>query len=101
MKKKKIWFWLIILLAIIIIIIGFFRANFGKNKKITYGLTFSQLFAEELGLDWQKTFLAMLDELPVKNFRLIAYWNKIEATKGEINFSDLDWQITEASNVGL
>lgn len=67
-----------------------------QNKSITYGVTFSKPFAEQLGLDWRATYLAVLDELKVKKLRLPAYWNEIEKTEEEFSFEDLDWQIAQA-----
>lgn len=61
-----------------------------------FGVTFSKPWAEELGLDWQKTFLAVLDDLGVKKIRLPAYWTEIEKVSGEYDWFNLDWQIAEA-----
>lgn len=70
-------------------------------KQITFGVTFSQMFAQQMGLDWQKAYLAVLDDLEVKKIRLIAYWPKIEPKQGEYFFDDLDWQIKEAEKRGV
>jgi len=87
---------LIIFFIVIIFLLWFFQASF-KTKNPIYGVTFSQKFTEELGLDWQKVFIASLDELKVRNFRLPAYWNRIEPEDGDYNFTDLDWQINQAA----
>ncbi len=63
---------------------------------IALGITFSQIFAEKMGLDWPEAYLNILDDLKVKKLRLIAYWPKIEPNQGEYSFTDLDWQISEA-----
>ena len=63
---------------------------------IAFGITFSQIFAEKMGLDWPEAYLNILDDLKVKKLRLIAYWPKIEPNQGEYSFTDLDWQISEA-----
>ena len=71
----------------------------GKPKQvenITWGVSFSQKYSEELGLDWKENFLAILDDLEVKNMRLIAYWDLIEKEQDNYNFQDLDWQIEQA-----
>jgi hypothetical protein len=72
--------------------------NETKNgeKPIAYGVTFSRIYAEELGLDWKKAYLAILDGLGVKEVRVPAYWNLIEKKDGDYSFTDLDWQISEA-----
>lgn len=53
-----------------------------------------------MGSDWRKNYSAILDDLKVKNLRLIAYWDKLEPKEGEFNFEDLDWQIAEAERRG-
>jgi len=45
-----------------------------------------QKHSEELGLDWKKTYLAILDDLKVKNLKLVAYWDLIEEEPGVYNF---------------
>lgn len=72
-------------------------------KEFEYGITFSNRQSIDLGLDWKQVYLAMLDELQVKNLRLPAYWDELEQTRGQYDWSDLDWQIDEAEkrNVSL
>ena len=88
---------MIIILLIIILTAVLFIADFSQ-KKISWGVTFSQQYAkDELGLDWKKTYLAILDDLKIDHIRLSAYWNYNEPLPKEYNFADLDWQINEAS----
>lgn len=68
-----------------------------KNTKVTYGVTFSKQFAEYMGLDWQETYLALLDDLKVRHLRLPVYWTEIEGTKDRYYFDNVDWQIEEAA----
>src|SRR3989344_2063058 len=65
--------------------------------KINYGVTFSPKFAEYLALDWKKIYIQILDELGVKNLRLPAYWDELEAKENAFNFDDVDFMIKEAS----
>lgn len=68
-----------------------------KNQKLSYGITFSQKFSEELvGADWKQNYLAILDDLKIKDLRLVAYWDLVEPEKEKFNFNDLNWQIAEA-----
>jgi len=67
-----------------------------QNSEINFGVTFSQVSAEEMDIDWQEAYISILDDLGVKKLRLIAYWQKIEPNEGEYSFDDLDWQINEA-----
>lgn len=64
------------------------------------GVTFSQKQAEDLGLDWRQTYSAILDELQVKNLRLVAYWDLVEPQKNIFDFNSLDWQMDEAEERG-
>jgi hypothetical protein len=83
-------------LSIAIIIAIFFSFPGQSPQETTFGVTFAKEQAERLGLDWQKTYQDILDELSVKNIRLSAYWTDIESTHGTYNFEVLDWQINEA-----
>lgn len=91
-----------ILLGILLLILFFIGYLFiGKTepaKKITWGVNFSQKHAELLGLNWKETYLALFDDLKVKNLKLITQWDLIEPKEGDYNFEDLDWQIKEAED---
>ncbi len=89
---------LILLLVIFLAIL--FLPSLNRSEPITFGVTFSETYAESLGLDWRQTYLAILDDLKVRNLRLIAYWNKIEPTENYYDFADLDWQINQAEQRG-
>lgn len=54
------------------------------------------MHAQNLGLDWKETYVALLDDLKVKNIKLISHWNLIEEADDEYNFEDLNWQIKTA-----
>jgi len=66
------------------------------REKMSFGVTFSQPFAEFLGLDWRETYLAAFKDLRIKKIRLASYWDQIEPSKNVFKFDDLDWQINEA-----
>jgi len=93
------------ILTIIIILLAVFAGYFligqaPKAAKIIWGVNFSQKHATDLGLDWQKTYLALLDDLKVKNIKLLTHWDLIEPQAGQYNFDDLDWQIRMAKERG-
>ena len=48
------------------------------------------------GLDWKETYLALLDDLKVKNLKIAAHWDLIEPQDGVYDFADLDWQLEQA-----
>lgn len=66
------------------------------NRQIGWGVTFSDKFSRNLGIDPKKSFIAILDGLKIDRVRLIAYWDEIEKEKSHFDFSGLDWQINEA-----
>ena len=101
MKKilKKVL--LIFLILILLFVVYFFIGKTKPAKEITWGVNFSQKHTELLGLDWQETYLALLDDLKVKNIKLITYWDEIESEENKYNFEDLDWQIQKADQIGV
>lgn len=69
-------------------------------ERITYGMSFSVPYARELGLDWEKTYRAILDDLGVRHLRLAAYWPMIEPEEGVWRFTELDTQMRLAEERG-
>ncbi len=96
MRKLKKIFTAIILVLVFFILILAFKTPKGFTENIKWGTIFSKKFSVDMGLDWQKNYLAILDELKPKNLRLAFYWNEIEPQKGIYNFTDYDWMIKEA-----
>lgn len=114
MAKKKIkkqarhplrwWHWLLIALGAIMVI--FLTAKwwnpvvFPPVEKPLIGVSFSEKRAKEMGLDWQANFTALLDDMEVRHYRLMSYWDLHEPIRGQYDFSSLDWQIAEAGKRG-
>lgn len=84
----------------ILIIFSYVR-DYGKNIKPIYGVTFSQVAAQEFKLEGRQALSAILDDLKPAKLRLAAYWNQIEGQKGKLDWSYLDWQINEAKKRGV
>ena len=94
---KKIKF--LILILILVFVAGIFlmyHKPSNYTEDIKWGVTYSKFFAEKAGLDWEKTYLAILDDLGSKRIRIPVYWQFIEAKEGEYSFEDLDWMMEEA-----
>ncbi len=68
------------------------------GQEVKFGVTFSKDYAEhELGLDWTRLYLAMLDDLKVSDIRLAVGWDEIEEIDGFYNFADYDWMVEQAA----
>ncbi len=97
-KTKVIIFMLIFIIVLICVGIAYWaHVTYQPNRQTAYGVTFSKEFAQYLGLDWQQTYTAILDDLKVKYIRIPTYWNQLEPEINIYNFKDFDWQISEAA----
>ena len=92
---------LFLLALLIIFLYYFFIGKAPKQKNIVWGVNFSQMQAENLEIDWKETYLAFLDDLNVKNIKLVTNWDFIENVKDSYYFDDIDWQIKEAESRGV
>lgn len=97
---------LIILAGIVFLFVGtnyavarYYIAKHSEEPFI-FGATFIPNYATYLGADPKETMDAMIDELGIRNFRLVSYWKEIESQKGTYDFSDLDWQFQKAEASG-
>ncbi len=95
---RKLYKFLIIVGIIVLIL---FLLSLRKMPiQLTYGVSFSKFHSDELQLNWKKVYLALLDDLKVRDFRLSAHWPMVEPADGKFNFSELDFQIREAQKRG-
>lgn len=90
----------IFILSIFIVILSpviiFYILRPIPKTNLNYGVTFSNKYAGEIGLNWRDAYIKVLDDLRVKNIRLVAYWDEIEPEKGNYNFENIKWQVEEA-----
>ncbi len=92
---------LLVFLIVFLLLLGYFFVGVTKPaKNITWGVNFSQMHTQNLGLNWKETYLALLDDLKVKNIKLISQWDLIEPEEDKYDFSDLDWQVQQAGEKG-
>ena len=96
--REALFILLITLFVFISIGAGYQGKYDGRTMKL--GVSFSIKYAEELGIDWQKAYLAALDELEIKHFRLMSYWDQLELEDDEFYWDDLDWQLDQAQRHG-
>jgi len=97
MIKKILLFIFVILLVLVVF---FFIGQPKEAENIVWGVNFSQKQSRDLGLDWQENYLALLDDLGVRQVKLAAHWDLLEPKEGQYNFADLDWQIEKATERG-
>jgi len=71
-----------------------------RNKPLILGASFIPAYAQSLGVDPQQTMDALINDVGVRNFRLVSYWDQMEPSEGQYDFSQLDWQFqkVEASH---
>lgn len=73
-----------------------FEKYYSYYSTIKFGVTFSPQYAGYLGLDWQKTYIQMLDELKVNNLRIPTYWDVLQPDSGGFDFHETDFMLYEA-----
>ncbi|PIR94497.1 hypothetical protein COT97_00940 [Candidatus Falkowbacteria bacterium CG10_big_fil_rev_8_21_14_0_10_39_11] len=91
---------LVLLIIFVILFASFiimlFLRDFSLDNEQKVGVTFSKSYAEYLGLDWQEAYLATIDDLQVKNIRIVAQWDEIEPKFNEYYFWDITWMLDRA-----
>src|SRR3989344_5441507 len=104
---KKLWaikivriFLFIGITILVTPVVFFLYAKPKPQQNINYGVNFSNKYAQELGQDWKDVYIKILDDLKVKNLRLVAYWDDIEKIRNVYDFSDIVWQLQEADKRG-
>src|SRR4028118_2094102 len=53
-----------------------------RNDQPLIGTSFAKAAAEDLGVDWRANYIALLDDLQIRQFRLMSYWEEIEPKQG-------------------
>jgi hypothetical protein len=72
-----------------------------EDHEITWGVSFFPKQATELGLDWRKVYIALLDDMGVKRLRLAVPWGDVSKSRGQYDFSDTNWMLAEAEKRGV
>ncbi len=97
-RRQGLYILSIIFLVLYSVAAGYQGKYDGRPTQL--GVSYSTKYARELGIDWQRGFLALLDEVNVKHFRLMSYWDTIETEKDTYDWSELDWQLQQAEAHG-
>ena len=104
--KRKIRWWHYLIIGFVLTLIFFLTAAwwnpivFPPVKNPVMGVSFSDKQSRNLGLDWRANYTALLDDMQIRNFRLMSYWDEYEKDRGQFDFTDLDWQVNEATKRG-
>ena len=93
MKIKRILKLILLIFgtAVLIFAVYLFIGKAPQSEEIVWGASFSQKQADLLGISWKENYLALLEDLRVPAFKIIAYWDLIEQNPGEYFFEDLDF----------
>lgn len=91
---KYILLTLIIVLTLLYILFLLFST---RRYDISYGISFNQNHATDLGLDWKVVYLDMLTDLQPKYIRIAAMWSEVEKDRFVYDFSNVDFMMREAA----
>lgn len=75
----------------------FYGRWFAPEQDITYGATFSTVYADYLDIDWRETYTLSMDDLGIEAWRIPVYWSQVEPEPGVYDWDDLDWMMGEAA----
>ncbi len=107
LKNKKV-FWVVLkwpaifLLILLLIALYFLRRPTGTvTSNFHWGVVFSKIFSEQLGLDWRENYSAIVEDLKPEVLRLPIYWQDIEKNPDQFSFEDYDWMISQANKNNL
>jgi len=93
---------LIFLVLLIVVGITLFsdERNLPKNADLSFkpkfGISFSQNVAKEYGYEWKNFYTRILDDLKPDWVRVNFFWNQMIDDQGNLDLSDLIFQIEEA-----
>ncbi len=71
------------------------------KEKVAYGFSFSPQIFNSVGLNWQESYVRLLDEFNWQWVRISFYWNQMIDENGKLNLADLWFQINEAHKRGV
>jgi hypothetical protein len=99
--KKILLFSLIALVLAVFYLVRKPTGIVSNAQDIQWGVAFSKVFSQQLGLNWKENYLAVFDDLKPVAIRLPIYWEDIESEEGKYDFSDYDWMMQEAQRRGV
>lgn len=102
-RRKVVYFILagLLLLAVIVntaVVAYWYHSQQGKPFR--QGVSFSTKQTDAFGLSSDETLQALINELGVRNFRLMSYWDIHEPAPNKYDFSSLDRQFKTIEQAG-
>ena len=91
--KTARFFIFVILFLLIFPFILYLYLSPVRKEKVSYGLNFSNKYAEELDLDWKETFNYILKEVPTKKYRIAVYWDQVQPEPNIYDYSIIKYQL--------
>ncbi|HBK35010.1 hypothetical protein A2239_02530 [Candidatus Uhrbacteria bacterium RIFOXYA2_FULL_40_9] len=98
-RSVRLFFALFLLLIVLAGII--FWVNQKEVRQPEFGITYSTIYAQELGLDPLTVYQALLTELSVKLVRLPVYWSEVEKEQGVYDWDQVDQLMTLSNAHGV
>lgn len=97
-RLLRILVFTIILFFLVILFVNYKR--FSKlpipQDEVSYGFSFAPHPYAVAGLDWKKSYIELLDRFNFKWVRIAFYWDQSTDQAGNLNLTDLTFQIEEA-----
>jgi len=101
MKNLLIAAFIIVMLICSFLTAAFLLVRETPNVPVKeFGVTFSKIQAEALGLDWREVYTSIFEELKIYSVRIPVYWQEVEPEEGQFAFSSIDWMIDSAEKHG-
>ncbi len=100
---RKLMLWILVAIMLIVgsmygIALWYIASTQDQPTKV--GVTFVARYARYFDLNPEETMQAMIDDLGVRQFRLVSYWDEHEHENDKYDFRDLDWQFKKAEESG-
>lgn len=99
-KKIKIKIFLAVLIILAVLIFFMYKQN-KANENMIFGVSFNPAQARLLKEDPKLIYDFLTNDLKFKYVRLSAQWNEIEQTRGQYDFSELDYYISQSEKRGV
>ncbi|HEU4913880.1 MAG TPA: hypothetical protein VFT16_00530 [Candidatus Saccharimonadales bacterium] len=105
--RKNKWHKAVVVLAMVAVIclaamygVARWYISSQSHKPLVIGTTFIPSYASSLGVDPKEAMDALIEDVGVRHFRLVSYWNLHEKQQGTYDFGELDWQFEKAEAAG-